>query len=217
MDFNFYWSSFAPYGLWLLPLVFALTVHEFAHALAADRCGDGTPRANKRLTLDPLAHMDLLGFICMLFGPIGWAKPVPVNPFNFRNPRRDDIIVSAAGVATNLATAVVVAIVLRATIRLPVWDAYAGKIVWNLLLVLCQISVGLAVFNLIPLQPLDGSHVLSALLPYEAARAYDRFAPIAPFILLAVVMLPVTGRLLGWPIVHLVNLLLGEADFIRML
>jgi Zn-dependent protease len=199
----------------IVPLLFALTVHEYAHALAAYHCGDDTARLNGRLTLDPLAHLDFLGTLCLLFGPFGWAKPVPVNPYNFRRPRRDDIIVSLAGVAANLATAIAVALLMRLTLGLGLWWTRFGAIVWNMLLVLCQMSVGLMLFNLIPLPPLDGSHVLRNLLPYEKARAYDRLAPFAPFILLVLVLTPAIGYILGWPFVRIFFGLLGPAAFVR--
>ena len=201
---------------WLVripPLIFALTVHEFAHALAAYHCGDDTARLNGRLTLDPLAHLDPIGTICLLFSFFGWAKPVPVNPANFHHPRRDDILVSVAGVATNLATAVAVGLVLRFTYGWGVWQTQGGAIAWSMLLLLCQISVGLMLFNLIPIPPLDGSHVLRQLLPYEAARAYDRLAPMAPFLLIVLVISDGMSLLLRWPFYWILHLLLGNALF----
>jgi Zn-dependent protease len=204
--------------LWLIripPLLFALTVHEFAHALMAYRCGDDTARLNGRLTLDPLAHLDPIGTICMLFSFYGWAKPVPVNPFNFRHPRRDDILVSIAGVAANLATAVAVALVLRLTQTWGAWETHFGGIGWNMLILLCQFSVGLMLFNLIPIPPLDGSHVLSQLLPYQAARAYDRFAPMGQFVLIGLIVSGAVGVLWRWPMVWIVHFLLGNAWILR--
>ena len=105
------------------PLLFALSIHEFAHAWAAYLCGDTTAKDRGRLTLDPLAHLDLMGSLCMLLVGFGWAKPVPINPYNFRHPRRDDIFVSLAGVAANLATALTVALLLRLTWTASVWGS----------------------------------------------------------------------------------------------
>ena len=193
----------------IVPLLFALTVHEYAHALAAYHCGDDTARLNGRLTLDPLAHLDFLGTLCLLFGPFGWAKPVPVNPYNFRHPRRDDIIVSLAGVTANLATAIAVALVMRLTLGFGLWATRVGAIAWNMLFLLCLMSVGLMLFNLIPLPPLDGSHVVRNLLPYEKARAYDRLTPLAPFILLVLVLTPAIRYVLMWPLERILVGLLG--------
>lgn len=199
---------------WLIripPLLFALTIHEFAHALAAYLCGDDTARRNGRLTLDPLAHLDPIGTICLLFpgSVFGWAKPVPVNPAYFRHPRRDDILVSIAGVAANLATAIVAAIALRLAVHPGVAPGGLERTVLRMLFLLCVMSIGLMLFNLIPVPPLDGSHVLRNLLPYEAARAYDRLAPFAPFLLLMLVFTRATEVILFWPLFRILGALLG--------
>ena len=203
---------------WLLirvpPLVFALTIHEFAHAWSAYLCGDPTARDRGRLTLDPLAHLDPIGSLCMLVAGFGWAKPVPVNPAYFRRPRRDDIFVSLAGVVANLATAITVALILRLTFRADFWMTRPGTIVWNMAWTLCVFSLCLMLFNLIPIPPLDGSHVLRNLLPRDAALAYDQFGRVAPFLLLLLIFTGGIGLVLGWPLWQfLVPLLLGPANF----
>jgi len=196
------------------PLLFALTIHEFAHAWAAYRCGDPTAKDLGRLTFNPLAHLDPLGTICLLFAPFGWAKPVPVNPYNFRHPRRDDILVSVAGVAANLATAIIAAGALRLALHLGFQPAGspAAEAAADMALVLVQISVGLMLFNLIPIPPLDGSHVLRDLLPYEAARFYDQVAPFTSFLLVVLVVSHGFDVILGWPHHQIVGLLLGPAS-----
>lgn len=158
----------------LIALVICLTIHEFAHAYSAYRAGDDTPRAHGRVSLNPIDHLDLLGTFFMVvasiqgFG-IGWAKPVPVNPFNFRHPRWDNLRVSLWGPLSNLLTAAVLGTVIR--FMGPQFTlTTAGLFVETLVLV----SLSLAVFNMIPSAPLDGSHILSSLLPYESARRYDR-------------------------------------------
>jgi len=199
------------------PLLFAITIHEFAHAWMAYRCGDATAKNMGRLTLNPLAHLDPMGTLCMFlsqmgYAMIGWAKPVPVNHFNFRNPRRDDILVSLAGVAANMATALTVAVLLRVTLGMGLWDSRPALIVWNMAIMLCYTSIALTIFNLIPIPPLDGSHVLSQLLPYEAARNYDRLQPYGYFILFLLVVTGVVGLVLWWPVTHIAQALLGPAN-----
>ncbi|MFP4057282.1 MAG: site-2 protease family protein [Candidatus Brocadiia bacterium] len=198
----------------LPPLFFALTIHEFAHGYVAYLCGDATAKVNGRLTLNPLAHLDPVGTLCILFAPIGWARPVPVNPANFRHPRRDDILVSLAGVGANLATAVAAAVLLRLALLAGLRPAAAGDtvaVLWVMVETLCLISIGLMIFNLIPVPPLDGSHVLRELLPRNAAMAYAQMAPYAPLILIALVFTGVLSVILGPPLFFLVRVLLGNA------
>lgn len=190
------------------PLLFALTIHEFAHAWSANLCGDSTAKDRGRMTLDPFAHLDLMGSLCMLFIGFGWAKPVPVNPYNFRHPRRDDIFVSLAGVAANLATALTVALLMRLTLHLGFWQTSAGFTVWRMLSTLLIFSLALMLFNLIPIPPLDGSHVLKNLLPRGAAAAYERLYRYAPFLLIILVFSGGVGYIIGWPLTRLVMLLL---------
>lgn len=190
------------------PLLFALTIHEFAHAWSAYLCGDSTAKDRGRMTLDPFAHLDLMGSLCMLFVGFGWAKPVPVNPYNFRHPRRDDIFVSLAGVAANLATALTLALLMRLTLHLGFWQTSAGFTVWRMLSTLLIFSLALMLFNLIPIPPLDGSHVLKNLLPRGAAAAYERLYRYAPFLLIILVFSGGVGYIIGWPLTRLVMLLL---------
>jgi len=191
------------------PLLFALRIHEFAHAWSAYLCGDPTAKLQGRLTLDPLAHLDPIGTLCMLFAGFGWAKPVPVNPYNFRYPRRDDILVSLAGVGANLATALTVALVLNLTSGSSLWASRAGLVVWKMLLTLLIFSLGLLLFNLLPVPPLDGSHVLENLLPRDAAMAYPRLRPYAPLLLAALILTHAVDGLLGWALSGLLRLLLS--------
>ncbi len=194
------------------PLLFALTVHEFAHAWVAYLCGDPTAKRLGRLTFNPLVHLEPLGAICLLFAPFGWAKPVPVNPYNFRHPRRDNILVSVAGVTANLATAVVLAVIFRVADQLRFDPASSTPLayLWLMLHLLLRMSVGLFLFNLIPVPPLDGSHVLRNLLPWNKAEAYDRAAPITSLIFFMLVVTGAIGFVLRLPLDFIVNLLLGS-------
>jgi Zn-dependent protease len=159
-------------------LVIAITFHEFCHALTADHMGDPTPRSRGRLTLNPLAHADPIGTIALPliniitgFPTIGWAKPVPIDPFNFRHPKRDEILVSLAGPASNLFLATISSLIIR---FLPL-----SEVLTLFFYLLAFINISLCVFNLIPVPPLDGSHILLNLLPEKSRiqweETFDRY------------------------------------------
>jgi len=150
----------------LPPLLFSLVIHEYAHARTALAFGDDTARAMGRLTLNPLAHLDPMGTLCLIFAGFGWARPVPVNPANLHPPRLGDIAVSLAGPASNLSLAVITTVLLRIWWQVgPSVAPQAIEPVFRYLLYLASINVILCVFNLIPLFPLDGHHVVRELLP----------------------------------------------------
>lgn len=153
--------------------VVAIALHEFGHAFMAVACGDPTPRAEGRLTLNPIAHLDPIGTIGIFFLGFGWGKPVMVQPANFRNKRWDDVKVSIAGPAMNLFQALIFALLLRTFLQLDLGDRapVAMWIFWNGML----INVGLMVFNLIPVGPLDGATVLRGFLPPRTAYQFQMF------------------------------------------
>ncbi|HZP47242.1 MAG TPA: site-2 protease family protein [Vicinamibacterales bacterium] len=179
-------------------LLFSLTVHETAHAWTADRLGDPTARLLGRVSLNPMVHADLIGTIvfpllAMVSGVplIGWAKPVPVNPRQLANPRRDYVLVAAAGPASNLLMAVGSAIVLR---LLPVSPVTLGEPnvtapIATLFSQALRLNVLLAVFNMIPVPPLDGGNVLSGLLPARAAFRFNALLRPYGFLILYALML----------------------------
>lgn len=155
--------------LLMLPgLILALTVHEFSHAKMADRLGDPTPEGQGRVTLNPLAHLDPAGTICLLFAGFGWGRPVQINPTYFRNPSRDNMLVALAGPVSNMILAFISFLVYGfAWFFLPQETMWAG-ILLSMLLLCAHINLSLGVFNLLPLPPLDGSKILGYFLKGKA-------------------------------------------------
>ena len=150
-------------------VLWAISFHEFCHAYAAKLVGDPTAERHGRLTLFPLAHFDLWGTFCLLFFGFGWAKPVPINTRYFRNPQRDIVLVSLAGIAGNILTAAACVLLFRFLGR---YIALAGRPGIIVIQRMFYINLGLASFNLIPIPPLDGSKVLYAFLPFGALKYY---------------------------------------------
>jgi Zn-dependent protease len=164
-------------------ILIALTIHEFAHGYIAWRFGDPTARNAGRLTLNPLSHLDVFGTLMLFFGPFGWAKPVPVNPYYFTNPKRDGLLVSLAGPASNIALALVFGYALR---LLPISLLSPGILFF---LQLCiGLNIGIAFFNLIPVPPLDGSHILAGLLPNHLIPSYYNKMRYVPMIFMGLLI-----------------------------
>lgn len=176
-------------------VLFAISVHESAHAWTADKFGDPTARLQGRVTLNPIAHIDLIGTIifplilAVVGAPVfGWAKPVMVNPYNLRNRRRDGMFISAAGPAANIMVALTV-ITLLALFQRPLLLSGSASIILLLKIAtyLVMINIFLAVFNLIPIPPLDGSGILEGLLQGQALVMYEKIKPYGFLILLAII------------------------------
>ncbi|MDR2528790.1 MAG: site-2 protease family protein [Synergistaceae bacterium] len=167
-----------------LPAVlWAISFHEFCHGFAAKLVGDPTAERQGRLSLNPLVHFDLVGTLLLLFAGFGWAKPVPINTRYFHHPQRDIVLVSLAGPAGNVLTAIVCVLFLR--FFGDVWFSLTGRAGALVLLMMIRINMGLAAFNLIPIPPLDGSKVLYAFLPFRYVHYYNWLERNGMFILFA--------------------------------
>ena len=189
--------NFAQVFISFIVLLFSLTVHEMSHAWTADRLGDPTARLLGRVSFNPIVHADLLGTVIFpliaLFGHvglIGWAKPVPVNVHRLRHRRRDYVLVAAAGPASNLVLAVVSAFVLAALPISPVvlGEANVSAPLASLLSVAVQLNILLAVFNMLPIPPLDGGNVLSGLLPPRLGSLLNHVRPYGFMLLYALIL-----------------------------
>lgn len=182
-------------------ILFAITIHEYAHGRVAELFGDPTPRMSGRLTLNPLAHIDPIGFLMLVIVRFGWAKPVPINPNYFRDPEKDMALVALAGPFANFSLAVFIALLYR-VIPLPASDF--GYFVSNVFQYAVWINIALGLFNLIPIPPLDGSRLLRALLPYEGQMFIDRIEPYGFFVL---IFLLLTGLSSG--LIYLISFFAG--------
>ncbi len=190
-------------------ILFSLTVHEFFHAYLAYRYGDSTAKDMGRLTFNPLAHLDLFGTLMMFLSEFrfGWAKPVPVNPYNLRNPRTADIWISAAGPLSNMGLAFIAGLVFRLLVGA---NADLPSAIYVMLQLGVSINISLAFFNMIPIFPLDGSHILRSLMPprYESQlAAFERFAP---FILIFLIVSGATWFILRPPVIFFYRLFTGQ-------
>lgn len=195
------------------PLLLALTLHEYAHGYVAYRLGDPTARDAGRLTLNPLSHLDPIGTIAFFFIKFGWAKPVPVNPYYFKNPRKDMLWVALAGPVTNLLLAVVSALLLKALIGTASVIPYSTLLeailvpLYNMLVASVWINLVLCIFNFLPIPPLDGGRILTGLLPENMARTYASFERYGFIVILLLAFSGVLGTVI-FPLIRFANNLL---------
>ena len=190
----------------VIALLVGLTFHEFSHALVADELGDGRPRAMGRLTLNPIPHIDPIGAVMLLIAGFGWAKPVMVNPYALRNGVRSMWLVAAAGQVANFVVAIGFAVIYRVLDLAGVEGGFLVSLVRNVVL----LNVLLALFNFIPIPPLDGYNAVLSFLPPRTAMTVQRYAPYGILVLLLLIILPnsplgllfgavagITGALIG--------------------
>jgi Zn-dependent protease len=196
--------------LLVLPgILLALTIHEFFHGYVAYKLGDPTPRLRGRLTLNPLAHIDPVGFVALLFLHFGWAKPVPIDPYNLRNPKRDVVFVSLAGPLSNLVSAFIVGFPLRVFAYKFLFYSTLGAMIVNFVV----ISAALAFFNLIPLPPLDGWHVLEYFLPPGGFKTFMRqygYYVLLILIILSTLGFPFPGMYISITVKFFTTLVFGQ-------
>lgn len=170
--------------IWALTLIAAITIHEFAHAYAADKLGDPTPRSHGRLTLNPTAHLDPLGTFLILFFGFGWGRPVMFDPYNLRNPQRDTAIISLAGPLSNIILAIIVSLIYKLFLPLSTF---------HLVNLIVTLNIMLAVFNLVPVYPLDGEKILQGILPRDLSREFASVMRQYGTIILILLIWPFSG------------------------
>ena len=190
-------------------LLVAITFHEFAHAFAADKLGDDTPRLQGRLSLNPLSHLDPIGSLMMLFAGFGWGKPVEVNPRNYDrrfSMDKADAIVSIAGPLMNFFLAIVLTIIyciIYKFANVSFINSQAGFIIMLMINIAISLNIGLGVFNLIPLPPLDGSKIIKAFLPYNARVWFENNEKIIEIVFVVLWIMGILSKIIS-PIIGVV-------------
>ncbi len=193
----------------LLPALICITLHELSHGYVAWRLGDDTAKNMGRLTLNPLKHLDVMGVLMMMVFHVGWAKPVPVNMYKFKNPKQGMALTSLAGPLSNLLIAVVF-LFLYGLAYIPLGFSRIGAYILQMLELTAYLSIGLCVFNLLPVPPLDGSKALFSLIPddkYRLLMRYERYG------MIVMVLLVATG-LLGRPLSIAIDFIYSHLIFI---
>ncbi|MBU2615404.1 MAG: site-2 protease family protein [Elusimicrobiota bacterium] len=197
-------------------LLFSITIHEFAHGFMSNKLGDDTGSVMGRLTLNPMAHIDLIGTIILPLisivtgAPVfGWAKPVPINPYRLNNPKRDMMLIGLAGPASNMLMALLAGLIIK---LVTFSDSFAfASPIFQYLLVL---NIILAIFNLVPIPPLDGSHIITGLLPSHWAREYEKIGPYGFFIIIFLLMSGILWNILGPIVVILLKWIGGGQPYV---
>lgn len=187
-------------------LLVAITVHEAAHAWMAYKLGDYTAKYAGRVTLNPLAHLDPIGTIMIFLAHFGWGKPVPYNPNNLKNPKEGSALIAIAGPVANLLTAMILSIPLQHFGFTEILGENLGNFVKNTVFVTVYLNVGLMVFNILPIAPLDGSKLIGAFIPDKYYSQYQEYLRMGPYILIGLILLQNFGiNILGKIIMPLID------------
>ncbi|MCF6459715.1 site-2 protease family protein [Clostridium sp. Cult3] len=189
------------YLLNLPGLLVAIIIHEFSHGYMAYLLGDNTAKESGRLTLNPFKHLDIVGFVFLLLFRFGWAKPVPINPYNFKKRKRDTILVSLAGPFSNFIVAIIIGFVISSGI-------ITNSILFNVLIIMLWYNIMLGVFNLLPFPPLDGSKILASLLPSKYEHAFYKYERYLYLILILLIATNTIDKILSPFIDFSLNLLI---------
>ncbi|MBE6027079.1 MAG: site-2 protease family protein [Clostridiales bacterium] len=195
--------------LLMLPgIILGLSFHEFAHAWVSDKLGDPTPRRQGRVTINPLAHIDWIGFLALLLVGFGWGKPVQIDPSYYKNKRRDEFLVSIAGVTMNLILAIIISI--PAKLMIKTFTADASDLMYNVYLILfyaVTINLVLMIFNLIPCPPLDGWGIITQLFGLDKYDWWYKVYQYGTWILLALIVTNLTDRIITPLVTMMINLI----------
>ena len=194
--------------LLMLPgIIIALSFHEFAHAWVSDKLGDPTPRRQGRVTINPLAHIDWIGFLALLLVGFGWGKPVQIDPNYYKNRRRDEFLVAIAGVTMNLILAVILSIPVKVMMKS---SLRASDLMYNIYLIIfyaVMINIVLMIFNLIPCPPLDGWNIITQIFKLDRYSWWYKVYQYGTWILLALIVTNVTDHIITPLVTLIINLL----------
>lgn len=204
LAFNFMEGQFSNPKEWLLNIlimlpgiIIGISFHEFAHGLASYKLGDPTPKLQGRLTLNPIAHFDPVGLIAILFCGFGWGRPVEINPAYYKHRRRDELIVSLAGVVMNLAIAIIFTVILRLLLTAGISGTNAGDVLTDMVFDVILINLVLMIFNLLPVPPLDGFGIVTEIFNLRRYDWYYQIYDKGFMILLILIVLGVTDKVLN--------------------
>lgn len=191
-------------------IIIGLSFHEYAHALVSHKLGDPTPKQQGRVTINPMAHVDPVGFAALIFAGFGWGVPVEINPTYYANRRKGELLVSLAGVTMNLIIAVIFAViakVLLMTMGAGTLSTGGGAILWTIIMYVIQINLVLMIFNLIPVPPLDGFSIISEIFNLKTTNFYWSVYRYGNVILIALIIFGVTGRIISPAVYGIFSLL----------
>ena len=177
-------------------IIIGITIHEFGHAWVADRLGDPVPKSQGRVTLNPLAHIDPFGLITLIFAGFGWGKPVMINPYAYKHPRRDRLMVAFAGVVMNALMILVLALITKAVYNGTGYGTSAANTILDILIQAIAINIMLMLFNLLPVPPLDGFNIVTEIFDLRSQDWYQKVYSFGGIILMAIVVFGLTGKIL---------------------